>query len=115
MRAHRFDLAVAEQVAYLAELAGRAQRLLVVGLEVVAVRAVEGVDVPVRRVVALLDDLQGLLVARGDQRAARLALVEELLLSHLLRLRVMGDEDDLDRLILGAEELVEEEEEAACQ
>jgi hypothetical protein len=68
---------------------------------------VEGVDVPVRRVVALLDDLQRLLVARRDQGAAGLALVEELVLGHLLRLGMVGDEDDLDRLVLGAEELVE--------
>ena len=47
VRAHRLDLAVAEQVADLAQLARRLERLLIVGLEIVAVGAVEGVDVPV--------------------------------------------------------------------
>ena len=65
--------------------------------------------------IAFGDDLERLLVARGDQRAARLALVEELVLGDLLGLGVVGDEDDFDVAVLGADELVEQEEEAARQ
>src|SRR3989475_3157765 len=84
-RAERLDLAVAEEVAHLGQLLGRSQRSRIVRVEVVPVRAVEGVDVPQRRVVARLDDLERLHVARRDERPARLALVEELLLGHLVR------------------------------
>src|SRR3989454_5037141 len=114
-RAERLDLAVAEEVAHLGQLLGRSERSRIVRVEVVAVRAVEGVDVPQRRVVARLDDLERLHVARRDERPARLALVEELLLGHLVRLGVVRDEDDLHVAVLGADELVEEEEEAARQ
>src|SRR2546426_347085 len=114
-RAERFDLAVAEEVAHLGQLLGRSERSRIVRVEVVAVRAVEGVDVPQRRVVARLDDLERLHVARRDERPARLALVEELLLGHLVRLGVVRDEDDLHVAVLGADELEEEEEEAARQ
>src|SRR5213593_1283626 len=114
-RAERLDLAVAEEVAHLGQLLGRSERSWIVRVEVVAVRAVEGVDVPQRRVVARLDDLERLHVARRDERPARLALVEELLLGHLVRLGVVRDEDDLHVAVLGADELVEEEEEAARQ
>ena len=38
---------------------------------------------------------------------------EELLLGDFFALGVMGDEDDLDVAVLGTDELVEEEEEAA--
>ena len=41
--------------------------------------------------------------------------MEELLLGDFLGLGVMGDEDDLDVAVLGADELVEQEEEAARQ
>src|SRR5256885_854466 len=54
-RAERLDLAVAEQVAHLRQLLGRSEGSGIVRVEVVAVRAVEGVDVPQRRVVARLD------------------------------------------------------------
>src|SRR5262249_32783465 len=106
------DLAVAEEVADLGELLGRAGRHRIVGIEVVAVGAVERVDVPQRRMIAGLDDLERLPVARRDERAARLALVEELVLGDLVRLGVMRDEDDLDVPVLRADELIEEEEEA---
>src|SRR5438093_7071532 len=114
-RAERLDLAVAEEVADLGQLLGGSQCSRIVGIEVVAVRAVEGVDVPQGRVVARLDDLERLQVARRDERPARLALVEELLLGHLARLGVVRDEDDLHVAVLGADELVEEEEETARQ
>src|SRR6059036_1885460 len=65
-RAERLDLAVAEEVAHLGQLLGRAERSRIVRVEVVAVRAVEGVDVPQRRVVARLDDLERLHVARRE-------------------------------------------------
>src|SRR5262245_11138859 len=51
-RPERLDLPVAEQVADLGELLGGLERGGVVGVEVVAIRTVEGVDVPERRVVA---------------------------------------------------------------
>src|SRR5438093_9325863 len=114
-RAERLDLAVAEEVADLGQLLGGPQCSRIVGVEVVAVRAVEGVDVPQGRVVARLDDLERLHVARRDERPARLALVEELLLGDLVRLGVVRDEDDLDVAVLGADELVEQEEETARQ
>ena len=62
--------------------------------------------------IALIDDLQCLVVARRDERAAGFALVKELFLGDLVGLGVMGDEDDLDVLITGADKLVEEKEEA---
>src|SRR5262245_16643524 len=111
-RAERLDLAVAEEVADLGQLLGGAQRGGVVGVEVVAVGAMEGVDVPQRRMVAGLDDLERLQITRGDEGASGLALVEELALGHLVRLGVVRDEDDLDVLVLRADELEEEEEEA---
>src|SRR2546422_211286 len=114
-RAERLDLAVAEEVAHLRQLLGGPERRRIVRVEVVAVRAVEGVDVPQGRVVARLDDLERLQVARRDERPARLALVEEFFLGHLARLGVVRDEDDLHVAVLGADELVEEEEEAARQ
>src|SRR5213593_1248364 len=114
-RAERLDLAVAEEVADLGQLLGGPQCSRIVGIEVVAVRAMEGVDVPQGRVVARLDDLERLQVARRDERPARLALVEELLLGDLVRLGVVRDEDDLDVAVLGADELVEQEEETARQ
>ncbi len=79
-RTQRLDLAVAEQIGYLGQFLGRAQRGRIIRVEVIAVGAMEGVDVPQRRMVALLDDLQGLQIARGNEGAARLALVEKLLL-----------------------------------
>src|SRR4029450_11817629 len=83
-RAERLDLAVAEEVAALRQLARRLERLRIVGVEVVAVGTVEGVHVPQRRVVAGLDDLERLQVRRRDERAAGLALVEDILLRDLL-------------------------------
>ena len=65
--------------------------------------------------VALGDDVERLLVAGRDERAAGLALVEELLLADLVGLGVVADEDDLDAPVLGADELVEQEEEAPRQ
>src|SRR6184192_4297475 len=79
-RAERLDLAVAEEVADLGQLLGGSQCSRIVGIEVVAVRAVEGVDVPEGRVVARLHDLERLQVARRDERPPRLALVEEFFL-----------------------------------
>ena len=63
--------------------------------------------------ISLRDDLQRLLIARRNERAARLALVEELVLSDLKGLRVMRDENDLDVAVAGRDELVEQKEEAA--
>src|SRR5215469_2212365 len=63
-RSQRLDLAVAEQVAYVGQILSRAQRGRIVGVEVVAVGAVEGVDVPQRRMVALLYYLERLQISR---------------------------------------------------
>src|SRR5207248_1903695 len=107
------DLAVAEKIARLYEFVGEADGLLVVGVVVVAVREVERVYVPVGGAVALLDYVERELVGRRDDRAARLALREELLLCDFLCLRVVRDEDYLDVVVLGAEESNHPEEEGA--
>src|SRR5581483_7870671 len=63
-RPERLDLAVAEEIADVGELLGEAERRRVVRVEVVAVRTMERVHVPERRVVALVDDLERLRVPR---------------------------------------------------
>src|SRR2546423_15117648 len=84
-------LAVAEEVARLYEFVGEADGLFVIRVVVVAVGEVERVDVPVARAVALLDYVERELIGRRDDRAARLALREELLLRNFLCLRVVRD------------------------
>src|SRR5438270_5373002 len=102
--AERLDLAVAEEVRNVSELFRRAQRRRIVRLEVVAVGAMKAVDVPERRVIALLDDLEGLGVAGRDERAAGFALVKKVLLGHLRGFGVVRDEDDLDVTVFGGDE-----------
>src|SRR5665213_882042 len=63
--------------------------------------------------IALRDDVEGFLVARRNERAARLTLVKELVLGDLVGLRVMRDKDDFHVAITGRDELVKQEEEAA--
>src|SRR5581483_11449433 len=70
----------------------------------------EHVNVPKRRMIALLDDLQRFAISRRDERSARLAFMEELVLGDLGRFGVVRDEDDLDVLILRADEAVKEKE-----
>src|ERR1700722_8083913 len=63
--------------------------------------------------ITLGNNVERLLIARRDERAAGLALVEELVLGDFVGLRMMRDEDDFDVAIAGRNELVEQEEEAA--
>ena len=69
---------------------------------VVAVRVVERVDVPVLGPVALLDLREAELVGRGDLRSTGLTQVEEVVLVHDLRDRVVDDVDDLEVAVLAA-------------
>src|SRR5204863_1809969 len=110
--AERLDLAVAEEVRDGGEIFGRLQRRGVIRLEVVAVGAVKDINVPERGMIALLDDLERLAVARRDEGAAGLAFVEELVLRHLRGFGMMRDEDDLHVLIFGADEAIEKEKKA---
>ena len=98
-RAQRFDFAVTEQIGDLGELLGGFKRRWIVGFEIVAVGAVKDINVPERRVIALLDDLQGFVVTGGDQGAAGFALVKKFVLGDFLGLGMVRDEDDLDVLI----------------
>jgi len=76
---------------------------------------VEGVDVPQARVVALVQDLEPLLVRGRNHRAAGLALVEELVLGHLGGGGVVGHEHQLDFRIAAAHELIQQEKERPRQ
>ena len=85
----------------------------VVGIEVVAIGAVEGVDVPQRRMVALGDDLERVRYPEEMNVPPDSPLWKNSSSVTSLGFGVVGDEDDLDVSILRADELVEEEEEAA--
>jgi hypothetical protein len=67
------------------------------------------------RVVARADDLLHQHQRAADHGAAGLAGVEEVLLVHLLRLRVVADEDELDLLVVPGQEQVQQDEEALGQ
>ncbi len=113
--ANRLDFAIAEEVGDVAELLGARKRLLVVTPKIIAIRAVECIDIPMLRVKSLLYYLERLLVARRYQRAAGLALVKELVLRHLGGFALMCNKDDLHLIITRADELVEQKEEASGQ
>src|SRR5262249_22181650 len=81
----------------------------VVSAPVVAVREVEGIDVPLVRREALVDQPGAELVGRADLRAARLADVEERVLVDFLGRRVVHDVPALDRAVLRAEPGVDPE------
>src|ERR1044072_4297700 len=98
-RAERLDLAIAEEVGHLGQLVRGLERRFVVGFEVVAVRAVEHIHVPQGGVVTLLDDLQRLVVAGGDERAAGFALVKKLLLGASAPSGVVPNENAPDVLV----------------
>src|SRR5208283_414155 len=85
----------------------------IVGVEIVAVGAMERVQVPQRRMVTRGDYFQRLGVAGRNEGTARFALVKELFLGDLAGLRVMRDENNFDVAVAGRDELVEQEEEAA--
>src|SRR5208282_1350702 len=112
-RAERLDLTVTEQVANLGQLLSVLERRGIVGVEIVAVGAMERVQVPQRRMVTRGDYFQRLGVAGRNEGTARFALVKELFLGDLACLRVMRDENNFDVAVAGRDELVEQEEEAA--
>ena len=89
------------------------ERRWIVGFEVVAVGTMKDVNVPKGGVVALLDDLEGLVISGGNERAAGFAFVKEFLFGDFARFGVVRDENDLDVLITGAEKLIEQEKETA--
>src|SRR5262245_66311729 len=62
-RAERLDFTVAEKIRGLGELLGRLQSGFVVRLEIVAVGAMEHVNIPKGGMVKMVDDLQSLDIA----------------------------------------------------
>lgn len=106
-------LAVAEEVGALQYLADQLDALGVVRGQIVAVREMERVDIVMGSRVPLLHDVQTLQIGRGADCTTTFALGEKLLLGHFLCLRMVGDEDDVDLLVLGAEEPSHPEEKAA--
>src|SRR5262249_44609088 len=98
------NLAIADQAALGDEGFDQAETAFVVRWPVVAVGKVERVDVPGVRWIAFVDEIDGELVGGAGARAAALAAGEELLFADLLGLGVVGDEDDLDPVVFGAEE-----------
>src|SRR5690348_826282 len=108
------DLAVAEDVALLHQLMHQLHAAVVIPGQVIAVGEVERVDIPIIRLVALLDDLQCQLIRRRNLRAATLSLVEELFLSDLSGLGMVADEHDMHVIVLRAQETYHPEVEASC-
>src|SRR4051812_28425553 len=74
-------------------------RDLAIGIGVVTVGGLRGVDVPVRRTEPRLHDLMHRLQRARHQRAAGRRAVEECLLVDLFSLVGMPDEDDLDMTV----------------
>src|SRR4029078_9107226 len=97
----------------LSQFLRRLQSGFVVRLEVVAIRTVEHVNVPQGRMIALIDDLQRLVVSGRNECSAGFALMKKFFLSHLTGFGMMRDEDDLDILITGAQELIQQKEEGS--
>src|SRR5829696_4318034 len=98
------NLAVAKQVARRDQFIRQTNRFFVVGVVIVAIGKMEWIDVPIGRSIALLDDVKRELVSRRDDCAARLSLGEKLLLAYFFGLGVMGDENDVDVVVLGSQE-----------
>src|SRR5215468_123003 len=76
----------------------------VVVREVIAIGKVKEVNIPTTRWVMLLEVLQGHLIGRRAARPAAVGESEKALLWYHLRLRIMGDKNGLDVLILQAQE-----------
>src|SRR5262249_37974160 len=70
------------------------------------------INIPQGRMIALVDDFQGLVVSGGNKCPAGFALMEELFLGHFASFGMMCNEDNLDILIAGAEELIQKKKEA---
>src|SRR5690606_16232218 len=87
----------------------------VVGVKIITVRAVEGVNIPEARMVALVDNFKRLEIPRGDVRSPGFDLVEEIGFVYLLRFGVVRDEDNFYILVLLLDELIEEEIETPCE
>src|SRR5688572_11316486 len=83
-RAFFANLAVTKQVARRDQLVSESHCLFVVGVVVVAVGKVKWINVPIRRAVAMLDDVKRKLISRRNDRTSRLALREELFHTDLL-------------------------------
>src|SRR3990172_5390409 len=73
------------------------------------------VDVPEGGVESLVNNLQGLVVTRRNEGPTGFPLMKKFLFRDLARLGVVSDEYDLDVLIFGAKELVEEKKETPRQ
>ena len=78
----------------------------------VAVRSLRRIDVPVVRCVALFLDFQHLVERGRDDRAARLARIEEFLLVDFLRVMRVADEDDVDAFVAPLQEQMQQHVEA---
>src|SRR5215510_8614593 len=100
-RAFLANLAIAKEVAGSDQLIREFHCFFIVGVVVVAVRKVKGIDIPVAGPVALFDDVERQLIRRRNDGAARLALGKKLLLCNLFGFGVMRDKDDLDVVVLG--------------
>src|SRR5262244_561856 len=98
------NLAIAKNVAKFHQLVDQLYTAVVIPGQIITIREVEGIDVPVIRVVAGFDDIQSQFVCRRDLRTSALAFVEEFFLSDFFRLGMVADEDDLDVVILCAQE-----------
>src|SRR5919199_1260784 len=108
------DLAIAEGVGLLEDRLDKLDAALVIDVPpVVTVGEMERVHVPLARVVPLGHDVESQLVGGRHLGPPGLAEAKEGVLVHLLRLRVVGDEHDLDLGVLGPEEANHPEVEAA--
>src|SRR6266496_4967974 len=108
------NFAVAKDVTHLHEFVDQLHTAVIIPWQVVTIREVEGVDVPVIRIVALLDDLQGQLICRRDLSTAALTFVEELFLRDLFRFGVVTDKDDMHVVVLRTQEAYHPEVETTC-
>ena len=80
--------------------------------DIVAVRGLGGINVPLAAGITLLDDAAHLFQRRGNHRAAALRAVEEGLLVHLLGLMRVADEDDVGAGVASLQEEVQQHEKA---
>src|SRR3990172_5878899 len=103
-RAERFNLSITEEIGYLGDLFGGLESGWIIILEIFAIGTMEDIDVPKERVVPLVDDLKGLVIAGRDKGSPRFSFVEELFLCDFACFLVVRDKDDLDILIFGAKE-----------
>ena len=76
---------------------------------IVAIRRLGGVDVPLRRVITRLHHFIHQLQGAGDDGAAGLLRVEELVFIHLFRLSMVADVDHIDVFIGPAEEQIQQD------